>query len=425
MSSIFNPSAGAVANANWELNGSVARLVQLPEACKAYYGAVVFCHEDKKFYECRNIVTETEDYYRWIAVTDGSHRMIFIPVEKLVDKEISGADAYTPSWRTNSFDAVASALNELAYGFIRYNIDVKPLCYKRTYDTKVVSGVDYYRFNNHYDRADVVKKSEDEITPVVGKPYFYLENGVYVTQFFSTGESFVQDVVYYVSSRPFFVKATDLVAGSTIEEVLFEVDSSMHDMEHLTIEDLMFKYNEIVDLINMTGTHLHVISQSEMNAGTGINLLKVCEYVNILIDEVNPFTVPWNNMLNRVEYLETIVKQYGSVPEGLDDLVQRVGTLETDAVELQGQIDRTNERIDNFAINLPVIVSKGNTKYTMDFVEGAGNRMLTCKAHSDQSVTPKYVFPMTIIRNGVVYYLDFDDSDPSVVEKSVYARQVT
>ena len=119
------------------------------------------------------------------------------------------------------------------------------------------------------------------------------------------------------------------------------------------------------------------------------------------------------------------MKQFGQFPEGLANLTQRVGTAEDDIVELQDQVDKTNERFDDFVINFPVVVNKGDVKYTMDFVEGAGSRMLTCKKHSDQSVAHKYVFPMTIIRNGVTYYLDFDDSDPAVTEKTVFATKVT
>ena len=422
MSSVFNPSAGAVVNANWELNGSVARIVQLPEACQKYFGAVVFCHEDKRFYECRHIVTEDLDYYKWIAVTDGGHRMFFIPVEKLNAKEITGAYKYTPALRTNSFDAVISALDEIAFGLLRYYVDINPLCYKVTKDTKVRESVDYYKYNNQYDRADYVKSTDTY--PVVDKPYFYLKEGNLTTAIFKDGESFEEGVEYWESTRPFFVKAEGLKVGDPITELLFERNDLVTPFDKLTLVEVVNKYNEIVDIINLSGSKLHIVTSEEMDSDTGIKLFKMCEYVNTLIDEVNPFSVPWNSALDRISYLETIVKQYTVVPATIESLKMRMNTIEEDNLDLQEQIDNTNRRFDDFVINFPVVVNKGSVKYTMDFVEGDGVRMITCKKHEDQTVEHKYVFPMTIIRNGVTYSLDFDDSDESVVEKAVFARKV-
>ena len=391
----------------------------MPVADAFYYGAVVFCHEDNRFYECRHIITADQDYYRWVAVTQGGQRLFFIPVEKLTTEEVQNADPH-PSIRTNSFDAAASALDELAFGLRRYNVKVDPLCFAPTRDTVILSGVVYYKYNNKYDRAAYVET--EDTAPILNKAYFYLQDGVLVTKIFAAGESFEAGVKYYESTRPMFV-AVDMESGAVIDALLF--NSTDKTLDALVLDDLISKYNELVDILNVTGSKLHVITDSEMNSGNGVTLFQLCKYINELIDEVNPFSVPWNNALQRIQYLETIVQQFGQFPEGLANLTQRVDTAEGDIVELQDQVDKTNERFDNFVINFPVVVNKGAVKYTMDFVEGAGSRMLTCKKHSDQSVTHKYVFPMTIIRNGVTYYLDFDDSDPSVTEKTVFATQVT
>ena len=419
MSAIIDPVTGASINSDWKLNGGVTRLAQLPAADAFYYGAVVFCHEDNRFYECQHIVTADQDYYRWVAVTQGGHRLFFIPVEKLTTEEVQNADPH-PSIRTNSFDAAASALDELAFGLRRYNVKVDPLCFAPTKDTVILSGVTYYKYNNRYDRAEYVET--EDTSPILNKAYFYLQDGVLVTKIFADGESFEAGVKYYESTRPMFV-AVDMESGAVIDALLFNATDKTLDA--LVLDDLIAKYNELVDILNVTGSKLHVITDSEMNSGNGVTLFQLCKYINEMIDEVNPFSVPWNNTLQRIQYLETIVKQFGQFPEGLANLSQRVDTAEGDIVELQDQVDRTNERFDEFVINFPVVVNKGDVKYTMDFVEGAGSRMLTCKKHADQSVTHKYVFPMTIIRNGVTYYLDFDDSNPAVTEKTVFATQVT
>ena len=419
MSAILDPVAGASINSDWKLNGGVTRLAQLPVADAFYYGAVVFCHEDNRFYECRHIITADQDYYRWVAVTQGGQRLFFIPVEKLTTEEVQNADPH-PSIRTNSFDAAASALDELAFGLRRFNVKVDPLCFAPTKDTVILSGVTYYKYNNRYDRAAYVET--EDTSPILNKAYFYLDDGVLVTKIFASGESFEDGVKYYESTRPMFV-AVDMESGAVIDALLFNATDKTLDA--LVLDDLIAKYNELVDILNVTGSKLHVITDSVMNSGNGVTLFQLCKYINEMIDEVNPFSVPWNNTLQRIQYLETIVKQFGQFPEGLANLTQRVDTAEGDIVELQDQVDRTNERFDDFVINFPVVVNKGDVKYTMDFVEGAGSRMLTCKKHSDQSVAHKYVFPMTIIRNGVTYYLDFDDSDPTVTEKTVFATQVT
>lgn len=419
MSAILDPVMGASINSDWKLNGGVTRLAQLPVADAFYYGAVVFCHEDNRFYECRHITTADQDYYRWVAVTQGGQRLFFIPVEKLTTEEVRNADPH-PSIRTNSFDAAVSALDEIAFGLRRYNVKVDQFCYAPTKDTEVIEGVKYYKYNNKYDRAAYVET--EDTAPVLNKAYFYLQDGVLVTKIFADGDSFESGVTYYESTRPMFVEVA-LETGIVINSLLFNANGK--SLDELVLDDLIAKYNELADILNVSGSRLHVVTENEMTAGNGVTLFKLCQYINELIDEVNPFSVPWNNTLQRIQYLETIVNQFGQFPEGLANLTQRVDTAEGDIVELQDQVDKTNERFDDFVINFPVVVNKGDVKYTMDFVEGAGSRMLTCKKHADQSVAHRYVFPMTIVRNGVTYYLDFDDNDPAVTEKTVFATQVT
>ena len=292
MSAIFDPEQGSDLEAQRGRHGYVARLVHLPPACKRLEGVVVFCGEDKRFYECRHILTDTHDYYKWIAVTSGAQRTFLIPVEFLTDHEIPTEPE--PSVRTNCFDAIASALNELAIGLTRYNIGIDPLCYKPCFDATYVDGKKYYVWNNTYDRAEVVRTSD--ASPIVNKPYFTLESGVYQTQIFETeGSSFESGKIYFESTRPIMIPDPAYAAGQPITHKVFVSNGLAYNS--LTKRHLVAKTNEIVDVINSTDARLSTVKDAQ-------TLYDLAGAVNEIIDEVNPFAAPWNNLLRRVEVLE-------------------------------------------------------------------------------------------------------------------------
>lgn len=297
MSSIFDPTSGKELSAERGRHGYVARLVQLPPACARLGGVVVFCGEDKIFYECMHIQNETQDFYKWVAVTSGAQRTFLIPVELVTENELPRDPE--PSTRTNCFDAIASALNEIAIGLTRYNILVNPLSFKSCYDSTYVDGKKYYVWNNSYDRAQYVRTKD--IQPIEGKPYFTLgSNGEYVTVIFGAGGTFNTGTVYFESTRPIMIPDTTYSAGQPITHRVFVASGVAYD--HLTKKELVAKTNEIVDIINTTHAKLDKAS----DAGSLYDLAMI---VNNIIDEVNPFSVPWNNLLTRVEVLEQQMKE--------------------------------------------------------------------------------------------------------------------
>ena len=323
----LNPSSGQLRNHNPKLYGYVATLFQLPTACERSEGAVVFCDEDKRFYECIHVQSDTEDYYRWIAVTSGGQRSFFIPVEGLNDKEMPTTSQPTPPKRSNSFDAIASALNEIAVGLLRYNVGVEPLCFKQCFDKTYVDGQHYYVWNNNYDRADyVVTKDED---PISGKPYF-LKHDVYnyETIVFGRDAHFDRSKTYFESTRPIFIPEEGWTPGDPIDHHVYIPNEQEYN--ELSLPDLVKKANEIIDAVNMTNSRLKKVDD-------GCTLFELATLVNSLIDEVNPFSTQLNMLFERVASLETVLK---------------IGT-------------------ENNPIELPVYIKKNGFTYKVDLnVEG-------------------------------------------------------
>ena len=302
MSQIFDPSRNNNVGDSRPHRGFVTRLEELPVADAKYFGVVVFCSKDKHFYECQHVINETQDYYRWIAVTSGAERTFFIPVESLTDYEVPPGTH--PSARTNSFDAIASAINEIALGLYRYNINTYPMGYVPCYDSVYVDGKKYYVWNDRYDRGFRTGYiiTEDE-QPIQGKPYYlnlpgYNEDVGIVsvrTIFFNEGDVFPQGSVVYESARPLMIPDAACVAGAPITHKVFVSDGTPYDQ--LTKVHLVAKANEIIDIINMT----HAKLDRATDDGTLYDLATI---VNRLIDELNPFATPFNNIMTRLESLE-------------------------------------------------------------------------------------------------------------------------
>ena len=85
------------------------------------------------------------------------------------------------------------------------------------------------------------------------------------------------------------------VAGAPITHKVFVSDGTPYDQ--LTKVHLVAKANEIVDIINMT----HAKLDRATDDGTLYDLATI---VNRLIDELNPFATPFNNVMTRLESLE-------------------------------------------------------------------------------------------------------------------------
>lgn len=335
MSQVFDPSANTKVNNSRSCHGYVTRLLELPLACARFEGLVVFCGEDKRFYECQHIVTPTEDYYEWIAVTTGAQRIFFIPVEALTETELPTEATIAANIRTCCFDAIASALDEIAIGMYRFGVNVEPLCYKICYDLKFVEGRKYYIFNNTYDRATYV--ITPDVTPVVGKAYYLPDiNLKFTSVFFEEGQSFEAGKTYYESTRPRFISDPSYSAGDAVDHRIFI--SNGQDFDKLTKKELVVKLNQLIDLVNVTGCKI----KKATDEGT---LFDLCVAINALIDELNPFAHPWNNMLNRLSEVERLLKEVD------------IGKATS--------------------FDLPITVTRDGKKYTLDLTEGDGNRMLT------------------------------------------------
>ena len=336
MSQIFDPSRNTVVNNNRRHHGYVTRLLELPLACARFEGIVVFCAEDKRFYECQHIENDTEDYYKWIAVTIGAQRLYFIPVEALTETEIPNEATMSANRRTCCFDAIASAIDEIAVGLYRFGVGVEPLCYRVCNDLKYVDGKKYYIYNNSYDRAEYVRTPD--VVPVPGKAYYLPDVQLrYISVFFNEGDSFDPSRSYYESTRPRFIEDPDYSVGAFISHRVFEANGQ--DYEQLTKKELVTKLNELIEIVNSTGCQL----TKATDAGT---LFDLCVRLDAIIDELNPFSHPWNNLLNRVSELE----------QRLSD--ESIGHATT--------------------FDLPIIVQRGNKKFKLDINDGEGNRMVTC-----------------------------------------------
>jgi len=333
MSNILDPSRNTKVNAQRSKHGYVARLVELPIACARFEHLVVFCAEDKRFYECQHIITDTENYYKWIAVTTGGQRVYFVPVEALTESELPTEETITASIRTCCFDAIAFALDEIAIGLYRFGVNVEPLCYKISADAKYVAGKKYYIFNNNYDRAQFVKTTD--VAPVEGKVYYLPDIHLnYTPQFYI--DEFLPDIDYFESTRPCFIIDPDQTDDAPITHRVFE--SNGIKFEELTKKELVAKLNEIIDLVNVT----HCRLDKAKDSGT---LFDLCVTIDALIDELNPFSRPWNNILNRLNTVEELLRQAD------------LGKATT--------------------FDLPITVRKNGKSYVLDITEGEGNRMLT------------------------------------------------
>lgn len=293
---VFDPQNNSQKQEKRGCYGYVARAALLPIPIAQYEGIVLFCSDTKAFYECQKLTGTGREWYEWVEVA--YPRRLLIPVEKILTEAIDEG-AEDPSARKNSFDAIISAVNAIAVGMIRYRIQVDPLGYIRTRDSVYKAGKNYFVWNENYDRSAYVVTEDEERVPE--KTYFVRQpDWVYrpaIASDFNSDGSFKSGVFYYEMTRPTFVPDTHAVVDDPILCVAFEfVGHPSYD--ETTMKDVISKANELIEIVNRTDAHIALVNE---DISTLFDLAKA---INSLIDEVNPFSVPWNQLHDRVAALE-------------------------------------------------------------------------------------------------------------------------
>ena len=264
--SVFNPSRDGLDNeAQRTLYGQVLRFPSLPPAHAVFEGVTVFDTSTKDFYECQHIVTETENYYEWVAVTFGAARVFLIPVGKLTENDIS---EYTDK---AAVDCVSKTINEIIYGLIRYH---KHFCYLGYQNVPAGSileeGIRYYGYKNN-DLIDI------------------------------TGEELHK--IYTGEVRK--LESSEYTIGSVVEEdYAFFTKVDEPDMT-----DCVDRMNEIIGLLNKHFADIPVLPTDPYPTYD-----EVARVLNLIVEEVDPFAVPWQIVINRIWHLEQKVGNGNFVP---------------------------------------------------------------------------------------------------------------
>ena len=268
--SVFNPSRDGLDNeVQRTLYGQVLRFPSLPPAHAVFEGVTVFDTSTKDFYECQHIVTETENYYEWVAVTFGAARVFLIPVGKLTENDIS---EFTDK---DAVDCVAKTINEIVYGLIRYHKHFCYLGYQNVPAGSILeSGVEYYGYKNN-DLIDI------------------------------TGEELHK--IYTGEVRK--LESSEYTIGSTVEEdYTFFTKTAEPDMT-----DCVDRMNEIIELLNK-----HFADIPKLSTDPYPTYNEIARVLNLIVEEVDPFAVPWQIVINRIWHLEQKVGNGNFVPN--DDI---------------------------------------------------------------------------------------------------------
>ena len=276
---VFNPSRDGQDNTiNRTLYGQVLRFPTLPPAHLIFEGVTVFDQETKDFYECQHIVTDTEDYYEWVAVTFGAARVFLIPVGKLTELDISTLEDNTAETfldhtglevTDKSFiEHVAGTINELIYGFFRYHRYFTYLGYQAVpKDTTFENGVTYYTFQQN-DLIDI-----------------FID---------ATKGDAERHKVYVGEMKPLTVAPTGAVAEDYTYFVKLSSDPNMTQCATVL--------NQIIALLNKHGAGINTIRIPEQWDVTDYRL--IAKTLNEVVEEVDPFAVPWQVVINRIWHLE-------------------------------------------------------------------------------------------------------------------------
>lgn len=275
----INPSRNAWDNTNRQSYGYVIRVPKLPDAHKLIVDFTVFNEEDNCFYKCVEINANGQHYYTWTAVTFGSSRAYLIPIGKLTATNITEVTEKT------DVGSLPKTLNEFAFGMRRYHGKTHyPIGYQLA--TGVYGSGDYYKWewNDTVDSIEMVtrKRYTGELKKIEPHPTGPITEEVYTLTLPTT-----------VSGEP--------------------------KWDDITMRDMAAKINEFAERFNAHDAGIPLASESD-------SLERMCEITNLMIEEVNPFCIPWQLLLNRQNFLELEVGQAELQTTGITPEIQMAST---------------------------------------------------------------------------------------------------
>ena len=293
-----NPSRNEYDNQNRAKYGYVIRVPKLPDAHESIVDFVVYNEEDNCFYKCVEVLTEEQHYFTWKAVTFGASRAYLIPVGKLTSSDINTS---SEGWTEKQcVDAIAHTLNEMAFCMRRYReTHFSPIGYTQITSGKYQQDAVYYKWVWN-DTKDTIGL-EQVLTTKEGTTVIDWKLATHKT---------------YVGEFKEMVPGTDYVVGADIDDNTYSDDDI--EWNETTMRDLVDRLNEYVDKLNEHDAGIAYAKYSD-------TLDTICKVVNEVIEEVNPFSIPWQLLLNRQNYLE---KEIGAVTLQTDityaDFIKRV-----------------------------------------------------------------------------------------------------
>ena len=319
----FNPTLNTSKAAKRSQYGYVVRVPSrtlLPPRA-GLKNVTLFDESDECFYTC----VLAGDEYQWRAVTFGASRPFLIPVGKLATYD------YDTSKRTVA--DLSQTINEIIMGLRRYGVELAPLGFALTSDTTFTQGHVYYRWNDFDDIEGIENwlvvrgytETSDEYYRGY-KKYFKKRTGsdIYdeitgwgvgdeVQPVSETGyDSTVYECAYgrnYTGEFKLLTTGVDYQNGDPIpDKVIFQA------VPEPSYTDLGRKINELVTQCNEHGASIPRTTVPSIDPSDA-EVEELCDTVNLVIDEVNPFAAGWQLILNRV----------WNVEEAHDDLENGVG----------------------------------------------------------------------------------------------------
>lgn len=318
MSLRSNPSRNKSELAAKQKYGYVIRVPVLPEAHAGMLGLVAFLETDKRFYRCNKIETNSELYYKWQPVTTGTSRTYLIPIGKLSEEDILRGK--------NSFDHIIGTVNELVFGFRRYNIKQFEVCGYTEVSGTFQEHTDYYKWHwNEEIMYSAFTLVDNTLHPTyeAGEVYYRFNQA---TKLY---DKLVPGVDYEIGANIF---SADLVCqrntsgydhvfiGQFIklnsDEIIIdgEIPAGIyHKNNETTKEYVVDRVNEIVDFLNDTNAEIMPAEIPEWDEDR--SLYELCEVINQIIDHVNPFALSWQVVMNTLQNLEEISGNFSELQE--------------------------------------------------------------------------------------------------------------
>lgn len=269
----INPSRNSYDAENKQKYGYVIRVPKLPDAHAGVEGFTVFNLEDDCFYKCKHITQVGTSYYGWVRVTFGAAKSFLVPVNRLtlIDRE-----SIAPLSTTVVVDAetLGKTLNEITVGMRRYNVNIAPLGYTATTDTVYTEGKTYYGWKWTNQDASITS-------------FEYDGHKVFVGDFVELKAGTASEVGLGTAD---YVIGTDIPANTAYHPNASGWDS-------VTSTDFANTINALVGELNIHEANLPTVSASDTAS-------RFCYVTNLIIDEVNPFSIPWQILVDRVLVVE-------------------------------------------------------------------------------------------------------------------------